>query len=161
MDEVWINISERPEYKISNFGSVIGCNGNLMIPQLDRGGYHTVLVRRGKPKHLKIHRLVACAFIPNPYNFPQVNHKDGNKTNNHVSNLEWCDRSYNQKHAFKIGLNSSVGVKNSQSKLSEEDVRLVRFLYMKGLSRRQLGHEFNVTKASINMIVNKKTWAHI
>lgn len=55
-------------------------------------------------KQLSVHRLVALHFIPNPYNHPQVNHKDGDKANNHVSNLEWCSAEFNAQHALATGL---------------------------------------------------------
>ena len=63
-----------------------------------------VLSKNGKEKRYYTHRLVAQAFIPNPDNLPQINHKDGNKQNNRVDNLEWCDGFYNQQHAVKTGL---------------------------------------------------------
>ena len=58
----------------------------------------------GKPKNCRVNRLVAQHFLPNPDNLPEVNHIDGNKENNHVSNLEWTDRSRNVKHSFDTGL---------------------------------------------------------
>lgn len=62
------------------------------------------LKKRGVSKMVLVHRLVAIAFIPNPKNKPVVNHKDGNKKNNNVSNLEWMTRSENSKHAYDMGL---------------------------------------------------------
>lgn len=71
----------------------------------DQDGYYCVNIQRGnKEQHVRIHRLVAQAFIPNPENKPQVNHKDGNKKNNHVDNLEWCTNRENVHHAIKTGL---------------------------------------------------------
>lgn len=58
-----------------------------------------------KKRAVKVHRLVALAFIPNEFNKPQVNHKDGNKKNNHINNLEWVTNAENQKHAYRTGLN--------------------------------------------------------
>ena len=90
-------------YQVSNLGNVkaLGNGGSnskekFLKPQKDKGGYLKVnLCKEGKVKMCKIHRLVAQAFIPNPKNLPQVNHKDEDKQNNAASNLEWCTHFYN------------------------------------------------------------------
>lgn len=72
-------------------------------------GYFAIkLCRDGITKTFRVHRLVAAAYIPNPMALPQINHLDGNKRNNHVSNLEWASRSQNMLHAFAIGLCENV-----------------------------------------------------
>lgn len=74
-------------------------------PYKDKDGYSIVDIRIDKKRHTyKVHRLVAEMFIPNPINFIEVNHLDGDKSNNNIVNLEWCDRSSNMKHAFRNGL---------------------------------------------------------
>lgn len=81
--------------------------------------YHQVTLTINNVRtRFKVHRLVAMCFIPNPNNFPQINHIDGNKNNNHVSNLEWCTSYYNNKHARDNGLNN---VKESNSKRWNDD----------------------------------------
>lgn len=75
----------------------------------DSLGYYMVAFRiNGKKYWKRIHRLIAETLIPNPNNFPQVNHKDGNKLNNNLSNLEWCNNSYNTKEAYDNGLYKST-----------------------------------------------------
>lgn len=104
-------------YEISDKGEVITLERTLPTPTAkytlkerksfgykDKKGYLNFDFRRKGGKTVKVHRLVAETFIPNPNNLPQINHKDGNKQNNCVKNLEWCDNSYNQIHAHKTGL---------------------------------------------------------
>lgn len=89
-------------YMVSTHGRVKR-NGKIRKQSTYKSGYMYVgLHKNGKGKNWKIHRLVALAFIPNPDNLPEVNHKDENKTNNHVSNLEWCDRTYNNNYGTRI-----------------------------------------------------------
>ena len=80
----------------------------ILKPSTISKGYKGItLTKEGKRYPKKVHRLVAMAFIPNPYNKSQINHIDCNKANNCVENLEWCTNGENQKHAFKHGLNSN------------------------------------------------------
>ena len=82
-------------YEVSNLGRVRR-NGKILKPWKNNWGYLLVsLCKNGIVRNARIHRLVALAFIPNPQNLPQVNHKDEDKTNNAVSNLEWCTAGYN------------------------------------------------------------------
>lgn len=102
--ELWKRIEcTQLEYYVSNFGN---CKSKyrILAPVKSGNGYLTVALGKNNPK--TIHRLVATAFIPNTDNKPQVNHIDGDKRNNNVSNLEWVNQSENMKHAYRIGLQS-------------------------------------------------------
>lgn len=90
-------------------GTVITKDMILKTRKDEKGYVRVFLNEDGKTRWLPVHRLVAQAFIQNPENKPQVNHIDGDKTNNHASNLEWCTNSENQKHAYRIGLNYVTG----------------------------------------------------
>ena len=94
---------------VSNHTGIIHKPRRELQQRKDQKGYMRVyLDENGKTRFVPVHRLVALAFIPNPKNKPQVNHIDGDKTNNHVYNLEWATNSENQRHAYAIGLNRSV-----------------------------------------------------
>lgn len=84
-------------YQVSNLGRVKSLIGHekILKPEIRTGYYAVNLSKNNKQKSKRIHRLVAETFIPNPDNLPQVNHKDENKLNNNVANLEWCDNTYN------------------------------------------------------------------
>ena len=98
-------IKDFEDYQIDTNGVVYNKNGTIkkVRKRKDSGYLDTVLIDKNKKKHCKrINRLVAIQFIPNPDNLPEVNHKDGNKTNNNIDNLEWCTSKYNSEHSIKI-----------------------------------------------------------
>jgi len=100
-------------YEASSAGRIRSVGMNLILSNRPDDGYYvTRLSVNGLKKNYKTHRLIAKAFIPNPENKPQVNHIDGNKTNNHINNLEWCTAHENMQHAINIGIASSI--KNSK-----------------------------------------------
>ena len=96
------------EYEVSNLGRIRSLynyrkDGNRILIQRIKKGYYTVGLRKnGKRRWHLIHRLVASAFIMNKKNMPQVNHKDENKLNNNVDNLEWCTASYNNVYGTRL-----------------------------------------------------------
>lgn len=105
MQEIWKDIINFPNYQISNLGNVYSEKNYKIRKSFVTNGYLTIyLFKNGKRYRKKIHRLVAEAFIPNPNNLPIINHIDGNKLNNIVSNLEWCTSKQNTIHAYKTGL---------------------------------------------------------
>ena len=99
MHEVWKDIAGyEGYYQVSNLGSVKSLTlfKKILKPYADKDGYFQVILYKNKTRKLqRVHRLVAQAFIPNENHYPQVNHKDENKQNNCVENLEWCTNDYN------------------------------------------------------------------
>lgn len=124
--EEWRNVvGYEGLYQISNLGRIKSLRDNHNNPRekimkqiFDKDGYlKTILSKNKKHKCFMIHRLVAIAFIPNPDNLPQINHKDENKTNNSVENLEWCDHKYN----VNYGTCQERKVKNTDYKKRTEN----------------------------------------
>lgn len=124
MKEIWKPVKGFEDiYAVSNRGNVKRIDGkyNKYIRSSKVGkGYLRVMLRRpGSRTQLYIHRIVAESFIPNPNDLPCVNHKDGNKQNNHVENLEWCTYSANSQHAWDNGLISRQKSDSAKKKMSQ------------------------------------------
>lgn len=173
--EIWVNIPNS-NYSVSNLGNVKSLDrivtykrycgkevkrfykGTFLKLQNHNAGYKHVTINK---KISLVHRLVASSFLHKDPFLNFVNHKDGNKHNNFVDNLEWCTRQDNEKHAFAIGLKNSTGEMNTMSKLKDADVieikRSERTREMKFL----LVDKFSVNRATIERIWNNKIWKHV
>jgi hypothetical protein len=129
----------------------------------NRYGYSYISLKKdGKLKALAIHRLVAIAFIQNPENKPCVNHLNGIKADNNISNLEWVTYSENTIHAHQNNLvNHPCGEKCHSSKLKTSDVLKIRELFTKGATQRELAELYKVTHQNIHLIVRRKSWENI
>lgn len=106
------------KYEVSTHGNIRNKKTQRMLKQQINGGYcHVHLMKDGKAYYRQVHRIVAETFIENPLNKETVNHKDGNKTNNHVENLEWCTHKENIHHAiFVLGIDTRSGLEKTHEK---------------------------------------------
>ena len=146
---------EQLGYQIFADGTIISRSGKPLIGGIDKKGYKRVCISdNGSQFTLKVHRVIAEKFIPNPENKPQVNHKDGNKLNNCVDNLEWVTNSENQLHAWSTGLNkisqftiSAIRNKNSKRVLNTETGEC--FLNSR-IACEKLGLNYNTVRAKLN-----------
>lgn len=144
------------DYEITRDGKVINKHTrHTLAPQPNGKGYLRVSI--GK-KLMFIHRLVAEKYIPNPENKPQVNHKDGNKLNNCVDNLEWVTNQENRNHTVDNDL-QVTGERCSWAKLTEENVKEIRA--NPGYENEYWARKFKVSRSTINDVVNYRTWKHI
>jgi Bacterial DNA polymerase III alpha NTPase domain/Bacterial DNA polymerase III alpha subunit finger domain/NUMOD4 motif len=161
-------------YKVSNHGRVISSRtttntyyGRVLKPEVDKDGYLKVpLKKRGKQKKFFVHRLVLCAFSPaNGRDDSTVNHKDGIKSNNTLTNLEWASYSHNNSHAFRSGLRSidyCAGENSRFCKLTKDQVLEIRKLANEtSLTHLEIACKFNTSRTNVGAIVNRYNWKQI
>lgn len=130
-------------------------------PSVSPNGYFqtTLCGSRSKRIYSPVHQLVALFFLERKYKpHLQVNHIDGNKLNNSVTNLELVTSSENHKHAHRLGLENQRGEKNNGSKLTWKQVHKIREHHKSGVSCKKLGEKFNVSPGNIHHIVRGATW---
>lgn len=137
---------------------------HVLKPYKNCWGYLLVDMRKNGKRYLKcVHRLVAEAFIPNPEGKTQVNHINGDKSDNRVENLEWCTCSENQYHAFRIGLKPK-NWNHPFSKFTKSDILYIRGNYQpysKDFGIHALARKFGVSDSTIQQIVHNKTYKDI
>jgi hypothetical protein len=161
-------------YEVSDMGRVrsldrVAVNsrnrhGRILSPKPRKSGYVYVHFRNpNESQHIPVHRLVAKAFIPNPLNLPQVNHKTPGKaarSDNRASKLEWVTSARNVQHGFEHGRIGPKGSKNGQSILNTKQIIEIRQQYAEGTSQPTLAAVFNVSNRTISKIVLGQRWKH-
>lgn len=166
MKEIWKTINGFTDYKVSNYGKVKSLKykkEKILKLSISSCKYYFVgLWKNGVRINCKIHRLVTTAFIPNPENKPQVNHKDGNKQNNCVNNLEWVTCSENHLHAYKSKIRKTNNGNNSPyHKLREKEVLSIHGLYLDELTQKEIGIIYNISQMNVSDIINGKSWKQL
>lgn len=180
MNEIWKDITGYEGlYQISSMGRVkrlprsnkrangkpLPLKEKILTGTINAFGYCRYELSRGiNAASFSGHRLVAIAFIPNSNNKPQINHKNGIKTDNRVDNLEWCNNSENQKHAYAIGLNkprSLRGDKSNLSKITKNTALAIICDLQKGLRNKDIATKYNVLRSHVSSIKSKRIWAHL
>lgn len=164
--EEWKDVVGYEEFfQISNLGRLYSKRTSKILSQtISKTGYYSHATRlggrNGKRVYFKIHRLIAEAFIPNPEGKEQVNHKDGNKLNNAVENLEWATASENTKHAYDNGLASALtGEDSPHAKLTAFDAESIRREYKETkTTHRKLAEKYGVGKTTIQNILAGERW---
>ena len=148
--------------RITNIGRKIV--GRILSPCSPVDGYYRIRIVNihDEQKLMLTHRLIALAFIENPHNKPQVNHKDGNKLNNDSYNLEWVTNKENSKHAWEnklIGKTHCWHEKHNKAKLNWNQVNQIREMYKsKKYTHKSIAHIFNVSRPTISAVINYKNW---
>lgn len=167
--EIWLTVKGFKNYSISNFGSVrreltrTCSKKGKILKSCSNGRYLNVSLQNdGIGKTCQIHQLVAETFIcPRPQGL-EINHKDGNKLNNHVENLEYVTKKENAQHAIRLGLiKPQRGSKHWRSILTEIKVIEIRKLHSSGITQRKIAKIYKVHFGTINEIVLRHTWKHI
>jgi len=148
-------------YKATSEGEIYSSISGIYLKLTkDRLGYMRVQLKR---RTYKVHRLIAETFLDDFYDKPQVNHLDGDKSNNNLENLEMTTISENLRHAFNTGLiRRKKGELHNSNKLFNDDVSIIRELYhKKSFTQKQLGLIFGVGQPHISTIIRKAGWSHI
>ena len=154
---MWKKYSEK--YEVSTDGHIRNAKTKRVLHEFP--GKDQYLRTQFDGKSRSVHRTIAEAFIPNPNSLPEVNHKDGNKANNSVENLEWCTRNENLRHAYAHGLRTAKGINNARCKLSTNDVAYIKKNYIRGdkqYGAKALAAKFGVAHQTICAVVSGQNW---
>lgn len=150
-------------YTITSDGEVFSDNsGKMKTRNKGKTKYQIINFMRedGAKKTFRLHRLVMMAFEPREdIDTLEVNHKDGDKTNNKLDNLEWCSPSENQIHAYQVGLqHARRGELSNFSKLTEEEIKEIFQMRKQGMLQREIADKIGCTRSNISYILSNKTW---
>lgn len=148
--ELWSNKTGTKWFKMALFKCKSGYLGCMCV-------------QNGKKRYFMLHRLMAITFIPNPENKREVNHKDCDRLNNSIENLEWCTPKENTHHSIINGRKPiQYGEDVKSAKLTAKEVLEIYYLITnKIMKRRQIAKIYNISKDTVSAIKGKRTWSHL
>lgn len=143
-------------YRISNRGNVFSIKNGYNLRLSDSHGYRSArLTNNGVRKIGSVHRIVAKHFISNTECFPEVNHINGNKSDNRVENLEWCSRKRNVEHA------NALGLCNYRKKMDDFKVLALHTMYNSGFTLTEISKYYKISVGTASAIASGKHWKHL
>ena len=142
---------------------VFGVTKEKLLSQSNTVGYLRVGLKKGKRQlSVKVHRLIAIAFIPNPLNKPQINHKNGIRIDNRIENLEWCSAKENTNHAINVLGKSRNGEKSHYAKVTNADAIHIKELYQSGyFKQKEIALMYKLKISGVSKIITGRTWKHL
>lgn len=152
-----------PDYIVTNCGKVYNLKLGRYISIDTSNKYCRVTLNNGKRKRFFVHRLVALLYIDNPDSLPIINHKNGDKLDNRVVNLEWSTYGSNLQHAYDTKLRSNrVGESMHTSYLKEKDIeKIFKMRYNSKYSHQKIADIIGTTRANVTAILHRKSWGHV
>lgn len=179
-EEIWKDYPPYPDrYQVSNIGNVR--SKSFMKQSSNKGGPYSFLTKQkqlipllNEDNYLqlrlmvdsfkftrKIHRMVAETFIENPENLPCVNHKNSNRADNRVENLEWCTNQFNIQHSYVTGSNSNAGEKHPRAILNEVDILRIKELEISGLTCKEISDKLDFKYHTVHKVLKRKNWKNV
>jgi hypothetical protein len=163
-EELWKVIPNFPKYEASNFGRIRSIKTKRILSFCEKqnnGKYLNAILYKDQRRYsVRVHRMVLFAF--KGIDTKDVNHKDGNKQNNNINNLEYCTKEENMRHAWNTGLcKKQLGEETSIAKLTEKDILEIRGLLSLEINQYTIAKTFNVNQSTISRIKSKHNWSHI
>ena len=149
------------DYKIYKDGTIVGPKRGIVSQRKNEDGYMEVTLGATENRHsrVKVHRVIAEAFVQNPNNLPEVNHIDYDRSNNNADNLEWCSHIDNVRHSSNVGhYKNKSGTSNGRANLDWNKVRSLRRMYGNGIKISEISNVFNIPYSTVFNVVHNKTW---
>jgi len=167
--EIWLDAPQNPYYKVSSHGRVKRSipgkateRGKILKPYVDKYGYGSVrLSGNTRGRKWLVHRLVYDAFHGGVPHGMQINHKNGDKMDNRLVNLDAVTPSQNIQHGYDNGLHNQSGTKNNNARLTPEDIVVIRQRSNEGESQTSISRDFGISQSAVSSILNYKTWSHV
>lgn len=150
-------------YEITECGIIRNKNNKKIKSQyVSSTGYYMISIsKNGKTNPYKVHRLLADNFIKKIDGKTSINHKDGNKLNNCLSNLEWCNHLENMQHAFNTNLVNNTGSNNGMAKINETIAKEIKLMLKNKISQQKIADKFNVSRSLVLGINTGRLWKHV
>lgn len=157
---IYKKINNYPNYRVNEVGQIKSIKKKIILKtSLDSGGYLGIsLWKDNSSKRVRIHSLVAKAFIPKIEGKDWINHKNGIKTDNRVENLEWCTPRENIIHALNSGLNRNYGENNNLSTLTLQTVQMIRVMGEKGIKLKEISKLLKLNYVTVFRIYKRQSW---